>query len=889
MATTVALLLWAASQVAAVDLKLCNRTITNGLLNQSINPHDSIFFYHGGKPMSEPGHLKLTIDGCHKMCPEADFGLYEDMWPRILTWLLPALLLVGNLHVARVGTVNRLFAMLHFMGDPIDSLWSLLTKAEVWNRFYAIALRATPRGPDYEASARALAAILSAFEELTNDMPSVNRELENLMHENGARLAKQDMDHILLEAAEELVDSRSNEVLRTCVVIINYLCSVLSALIPEIGGEQTSQPGGRIGTAMFLSWLVTIVMLSNTLSGFVSRRTCLRIMERYCRTLKGKKRDQHIFPNSPMLVSKIAWLTNRRRSSVVDFIDAQPWTGSLYNFRPKKVLITGGQDDRSPFYLFMLSLAPVLIAGTCALVLLWFTPTVGLDCRSLWVISCAFALMLSPGLTWLIQVIFKGQVAWYLTVAKDTALGIPILIVILCSSIGVFNTCTCWSGVFSRGAARAYITLDPLADRKYNAKHIYPAMVATCLGLQLVVYGLMFRIMRPGAKVFRPDEDTKMDIYRRVHGLQSPGSELNNTPSCDTGSGYSPWGRPRGSAASSEFGELLLPPPAMSPKSNPQRLPSIGDSQISLQPVSPVDYFRLDDNNGRSESVSSFGGSPRTRPSLTTTGVSAPSSSASADTETYTVSTETTTSAVTETSTTENLSSTAVTSSETSSSAETSLSETTTLSSVETASTATTETASTTSIIPSTTETATSTEISSTATTTSAEETSTTSAIASTTTSEAPATLPTIANAKFDDNSNGAPWVRTGLASVSNGAVFWKYSEPNVMVMRPSTSIAQEITGLRPGLAYRIRFIYVEFDTPSATGGCKVTASFGGEDIGEVPTVPPRTPNNVFEEFVSAVYRPSTTSAELKIAFTCTAPGQSNRYYVEDVSIEFAE
>jgi hypothetical protein len=107
--------------------------------------------------------------------------------------------------------------------------------------------------------------------------------------------------------------------------------------------------------------------------------------------------------------------------------------------------------------------------------------------------------------------------------------------------------------------------------------------------------------------------------------------------------------------------------------------------------------------------------------------------------------------------------------------------------------------------------------------------------------------------------------------------------------MRPSTSIAQEITGLRPGLAYRIRFIYVKFDTPWATAGCRVTASFGGEDIGEVATLPPRTPDNMFEEFVSTVYRPSTTSAELKIAFTCTAVNQMNRYYVEDVSIEFAE
>ncbi|KAJ4321431.1 hypothetical protein N0V84_005353 [Fusarium piperis] len=270
------------------------------------------------------------------------------------------------------------------------------------------------------------------------------------------------------------------------------------------------------------------------------------------------------------------------------------------------------------------------------------------------------------------------------------------------------------------------------------------------------------------------------------------------------------------------------------------------------------------------------------RPSVTTTSVSAQSSSASTDTETYSVSTETTSSAIS--------SSTVVASSETSAVTETSISETETVSSTET--TSTTEVASTTlttSTIPSTTETATSTEISSTETTTTAEVSSTTSTIASTTTSEAPATLPTIANAGFDDNANGAPWVRTGSASVSNGAVYWKRSDPNVMVMRPGTSIAQEITGLRTNLAYRIRFYWVKFDTPFATAGCKLTATFGGEDLGEVATLPPRTPNFMFEEYVSTVYRPSTTSAEFKIGFSCTTAGQSNRYYVEDVSIEFAE
>ncbi|KAM5356673.1 hypothetical protein ACJ41O_003319 [Fusarium nematophilum] len=473
------LLLVLAASAAAVDLGECQKRVRKGLDDQTILPNDSIFYHNGSGYMSHPSKLQLTIDGCIDMCPRPKFDLYDDMWPRLLTWLLPALLLVGNLHVARVGTVDRMLAAMHFMGDPIDSAWSLLTKAEVWNRYYAIALRNTPRGTEREARARALAALLSAFEELTSDMSQVHKELEVIVNENAARLSKQDLDHIMLEAAEELVDSRSNEVLRTSLVILNYLWSVLSALIPQIGGPQSSTPGGRIGTAMFLSWLVTVVMLSNTLSGFVSRRTCLRIMERYCRTVKGRKRDQHVFPNSPLLGSKSDFFLKHSNSNVIDYIDSQPWTGSIYNFRPNKALIRGDENDRSPWHLLMLSVAPVLIAAVCAAVILWYTPTPGLDCRSLWVISSAFALLMSPVL----------------------------------------------SSVFSRGR-NAYVGLDPKPDREYNLHHIYPAMVATCLGLQLVTYGLMFRIMRPGAKVFRPDEDTKMEIYRRVHGFDTPEIEM---------------------------------------------------------------------------------------------------------------------------------------------------------------------------------------------------------------------------------------------------------------------------------------------------------------------------------------------------------------------------
>ncbi|CVL12468.1 uncharacterized protein FPRN_15064 [Fusarium proliferatum] len=135
----------------------------------------------------------------------------------------------------------------------------------------------------------------------------------------------------------------------------------------------------------------------------------------------------------------------------------------------------------------------------------------------------------------------------------------------------------------------------------------------------------------------------------------------------------------------------------------------------------------------------------------------------------------------------------------------------------------------------------------------------TTETVSTTTTTEA-AVLPTIANPGFDDNNNGSP------------------SDQNRLI-RPGQSIAQQIDGLRTNLSYRIRFFWVKFDTPSATAGC--------QDLGTVTLLPPRTPNNVFEGYVSVVHQPSNPSEELRIRMDCVSAGQTNIFYVDDVSIEF--
>ncbi len=83
-----------------------------------------------------------------------------------------------------------------------------------------------------------------------------------------------------------------------------------------------------------------------------------------------------------------------------DFIDAWPWNGGVYSYRPwKRLPSTGSEADRSPAYLLVLSVMPILIAAVSASVIIWFTPTIGLGCRTLWVLALTIRFLVSPPIT----------------------------------------------------------------------------------------------------------------------------------------------------------------------------------------------------------------------------------------------------------------------------------------------------------------------------------------------------------------------------------------------------------------------------------------------------------------------------------------------------------
>ncbi|KAF1815668.1 hypothetical protein P152DRAFT_464462 [Eremomyces bilateralis CBS 781.70] len=543
--SVVVVLLFYALPSATVDLAQCNIDIQARLDNGTLSPSDPIFYYNGTSYLSQRDDLQLTILGCETSCPHSRDEFYDDIGPRLLTWLIPILLMIGNIHLPRIGFKHRVLIIFHHIGDPIDAMWSLLTKAEVWSRFYSMAQWNSDGRPDASSNPGTQAVIWCAIEELTGDMGSVVSLLREIHSESGHTLSRDDLNHILAETADELVDSRTNEVLRALLVIFNYLWSIIAAFVPSIGGTSSSQPGGRIGTAMFLSFIINSVMLSNTLSGFSSRRTCLRILERYNRTVKERgHRDQHLFSKIKARTSTWFFHGKNKKAQPDDYIDAQPWNGAVYCFRPNKKLVPSHTPgDRSPFILLILAALPVLASVSCAFAIIWITPTIGLSCRNLWVLSLGLVFLVSPILTWVFSLVASGKYHWYLTTAKDAMISLSVLTIVILSSTGLFNTCWCWSAVYSLGI-HAHVILDPIDERKHYGLTLYPTLVGICLGLQLFAYISMYLIMRPGAHVFRLSEDEKMANYRTL------GEDFMTLPPPAISPSLGPSHRRRSSAAS---------------------------------------------------------------------------------------------------------------------------------------------------------------------------------------------------------------------------------------------------------------------------------------------------------------------------------------------------
>lgn len=465
----------------------------------NLSKDDPIFYRDAdGQPMSDPDYPVLTLPGCEKRCG-ADHIWYRDIGPRLGVWLIPVFILISNMETSPLDK-RRYLMIVHLLGDPVDSIWSLFSKVEAWSRCYALAKRYA--GP-HEREVRDLATVLACIEELVGPEVDPKSRLDMLLA--GSRLSATQITRSLGRTALELADSRTDEIMRTGLAILLYVYQVIAAFVPRVGGGSTSPPGGRIGTAMFLSWLVPAVLLSNAMGGFTSRRTCIRILERFARCVSPRPRKS----------SECLILVLFSQGTTSAYFESQSWSGAIYTYRSKRMFAAGPGDHHTSL-LCLLSTSPVIISIMLASIILWKTPPGGLSCRIFWILGIGLAWLLSASITWATWRfgIVTGKSHWRFTLAKDSIMAIPSVVIIFLSSSGLFNSCRCWSNVYTPGS-RAYIRLnvEPLFEQ--NARTVYPALVAICLTLQLVVFGCMVYLGKNGLRIMRWSEKEKRQEWER--------------------------------------------------------------------------------------------------------------------------------------------------------------------------------------------------------------------------------------------------------------------------------------------------------------------------------------------------------------------------------------
>ena len=228
------------------DRQECLAIINDMLTNKTLNANDSTIFHldKNGQIMSNPLNPILTLDGCNRICgPHHRF--YFDIGPRFTIWLIPILLLVSNIELSPIDK-TRFLTVIHLLGDPIDTLWSLLDKVDTWSYCHSLA----EQHPGlYGRQTKVVSTILAGFEEVMGPEVDLKRSFYQLVDRLG--LPREDDCHLWSKTAGELADSRTYEFLRTCLAILIYIFQIITAFVPAVGGLSSSRPGGRIATPCF--------------------------------------------------------------------------------------------------------------------------------------------------------------------------------------------------------------------------------------------------------------------------------------------------------------------------------------------------------------------------------------------------------------------------------------------------------------------------------------------------------------------------------------------------------------------------------------------------------------------------------------------------------------
>ena len=513
----------------------------------------------------------LTLQGCTNVCGSwFDPDPADEVFSRFLMWLLPVIILAAHFHFAPLGWKNIAETLCTIAGNPIGSLWSLLTRLEVSRRAYRRTLAA-----DFEREvAKDLATVATACDEfgwhdplrqvfraLKNRVPgAASADLETTV--NG-ETAEESQTQLLLKrlsvverpvacgllldpieeyyiacARQELVSHRHDSQLGTWFAIAGLVGAVLAAFFEVWMSRKRNFSTRTVPMVIMTFHLLVIVQLSGSLGSFTSVLGPLDALNRLQRRL-DKMYDARNWPQDQRLdfVSKIELFDTGFKSP---WLRTAPYMGMNPVFRPNKHLRrceVPSPRDRSHYRLLAYSLGFISLSVVTAICHSYFqVGNFGFGCRCImW--TCI-------GIVWLISLSLDPVFQYFLlnsnlpraqsyrkllhyTIIKDSIVTVMVALAITAAHVGMLSTCYCYTGSLW---GDPYIDLWPLPPTSETLKWVQlivtpvVALVLICVLVTVCHYDFhadtWVRQMLAPRTLLCPSQETRHAILVRVEDMR---------------------------------------------------------------------------------------------------------------------------------------------------------------------------------------------------------------------------------------------------------------------------------------------------------------------------------------------------------------------------------
>jgi hypothetical protein len=490
----------------------------------------------------------LTLENFRRY--DFDSGIFSNTISRINTWIIPVTALLAHIFLSPINK-RKCVSIVHFLGDPIDSFWSLIHTVYIWRRKEVIASNEWPqcraldaeilnRGPNSQQSnyqdpvepepaipvgqtdiyqgnrERAIATVFADLEEILGSK-SHPQDYYSMILGHLDSIGEEHEDEVVFEvwrhAARSLADAHRNEFRRTFFAIFLYALHLLPAVVPQTWGVYARLSECSIAFAFAISWMNLFPRLYKIVGSLPSRRTYTSIMTQCAN--ECTRTGQMDTANQPCGAQ-----INGNAKQSISPIRRNLYSGGMHTYQPGKrdYLDLSGWYACQNYLMSVIAAVAVVVCGATACFVMWDDVPINFSCRnagvltilSLWIAST----LCTSGLNMRYKGVWHETTIWRTVLAKDTVIGIGILVTHLLFTAGGWNSGWC---------REPYICIHPKSqffpdtDSQYTkyAYLLYSTVAISAIVLELSYFLGVLCWARQGIKFVRWSENSVAGIGRK--------------------------------------------------------------------------------------------------------------------------------------------------------------------------------------------------------------------------------------------------------------------------------------------------------------------------------------------------------------------------------------